>query len=78
MEWVIQRGLWLASGCHGMLAPTAWYSTYPDNPNKAMKCHSVPPSFLGQTAINQNLFFSIGVQQHIKRAEFIFIFFSYF
>lgn len=45
------------------------------NPNKTIKCHSVPPSFLRQTAINQNLFSSIGVQEHIKRAEFICIFF---
>jgi hypothetical protein len=46
------------------------------NQNKAIKCHSVPPSFyfLRQTAKNQNIFSSIGIQQHIKgRIFFLFL-----
>ena len=52
VEWVLRGGLWLAGVCHGTPAPPDWPPPTLTNPNKAVKCHSVPPTFPRQTAIN--------------------------
>lgn len=58
VECVVEHGLWLASGCHGIPAPAAWCLTYADKPKQS--CQIFGSSILLSEA-------------HKNKSEFIFL-----